>query len=280
MQGAPAEGEGRSPDLRNPRLKIVRAKEHLDALDAELRTFYDSGACVMTTEAYPDQEAYVLRLRMKPPPPRLGLLAGDVFYCLRSALDQLAWQLALLTTDDPYRLTEFPVFSVDNADTQQQIRRATQDIPPLAVEQIKLLQPYHSGEAYKDDPLWQLNRLCNIDKHRLIPVHSMFAEFHVPVVPGLSPQRLTNGDFIIVLPPSMKEQMERAPRPRAGVAFGSQSEGVAIDPEGLSRICKHVQENVIPRFVPFLPDIAGVRQDSDQAAATEAAHNKDGKQQC
>ena len=94
----------------------------------------------MTAEDYPQESLYLIRIHLTIPPKRLGLIAADTLYCLRSALDQLAWQLALLTTATPYDRTEFPIFTAEN---NTRFVEFTQNIPATAVAAIEALQPYH-----------------------------------------------------------------------------------------------------------------------------------------
>ena len=43
-------------------------------------------------------------------------------------------------------------------------------IDPKAQAEIERLQPYHLGNAFDQDPLWRLQELNNIDKHRVVHV--------------------------------------------------------------------------------------------------------------
>ena len=52
-----------------------------------------------------------MRVEQHITPEPIGTLVGELAYWTRSALDHLAWQLALLTTDEPGRLTAFPIES-------------------------------------------------------------------------------------------------------------------------------------------------------------------------
>jgi len=82
----------------------------------------------------------------------------------------------------------------------------------------------------------------------------MFLEFKVPKVPGLdmSSRHISfdNGDQGLVLPLDLKAQMDLAPKPVAGVLFGSK-DTVAIDPGELSGLYDNIRDKVIPRFAGF-----------------------------
>src|SRR5580704_12035478 len=48
--------------------------------------------------------------------------------------------------------------------------KAISSISPKAAAIIDSLQPHLCGTRFKDDCLWQLNKLCNIDKHQVVAV--------------------------------------------------------------------------------------------------------------
>ena len=70
---------------------------------------------------------------------------------------------------DPYSITE-----KDDTDSGRYIIRVEYSLidgdVPLSlgdfVYNLKSLQPYQRGNAFRDHPLWHLNELSNIDKHR------------------------------------------------------------------------------------------------------------------
>lgn len=244
------------PDLKNPILKIERARDHLEALDDELNTFYATNPCEVTSHEFPDDDKYVIRLKLTVAPSHLSVVFADAIYCMRSALDQLAWQLALTGTDTPFRRTEFPVCHELTAENEARIRNVLQDVPGPAADVIRSLQPYHRGTAYKEDPLWRIDTLCNFDKHRGIPVHSTFVAFQVPAIVDVEdckPEQIGEGEFILALPMSVKAQMERAQNPKAGVAFGSQEEQIMVNPQDAVAMLEYVRDAVIERFGEFFP---------------------------
>jgi hypothetical protein len=117
-----------------------------------------------------------------PPPFELALVAADFVSCLRSALDHLVWQLGDIASKECRRLA-FPIFRENSVDVQVLIARQTYVIAEPAICLIKKLQPYNSGNAYKTNPLWILNELWIIDKHRPITLHSGIYEFSFPSYP-------------------------------------------------------------------------------------------------
>src|ERR1019366_2672930 len=156
--------------LKGAATKIGWARKHLDHLDREMGEFLNDPYTITRKDKVNEHRHY-LRFEFKPIPVSIPLIAGDFCYCLRSGLDQLAWQLARINkVAQPRTATSFPIFSTEPPDG---FKDKTKDILPRAVEVIEALQPYHRGAAFKEHPLWLLNELCNIDKHMLFAVHSV-----------------------------------------------------------------------------------------------------------
>lgn len=163
--------------------KIERAETHLDALDHEVRVFLNREPCRVRIrhELQPGQElppgfsrpiagrfppvghriwvAAVLR----EPPSRWSAVIGDCVHNLRSALDHLTWQLALLQSSNPSRSTQFPIF-LDETKYQGSGQRQVAELTAAQRTCIESLQPYHGGDP--SHPLWVLHELDRIDKHQ------------------------------------------------------------------------------------------------------------------
>jgi hypothetical protein len=102
----------------------------------------------------------------------LSLLLRDFLHNLRSSLDHLAWQLVLANEGTPGKKTSFPIFSKrreykkfkKNNDTATgMVGEVSQD----AADLVEGFQPYNNKEGLpKEDKLWVLSTLNNIDKHR------------------------------------------------------------------------------------------------------------------
>lgn len=149
-------------------LKTVRAARHLDEIEAELRKVFYPEPYAITRQDYPKKFIHVIRIQSKGIPVEVPLLIGEFIYSLRSGLDQLAWGLARLHTACPQRSTSFPI----RDDSSKGLGDAVKDILPAAIAVIESLQPYHRGNTFKQHPLWILNRLSTIDKHRVFAVAS------------------------------------------------------------------------------------------------------------
>jgi hypothetical protein len=119
-----------------------------------------------------DLDASECRLRVKkvaePPLEQWEPVLGEIIHSLRSALDLLAYQLAMLHKPDepPPPGTEFPIF-IDpeqfGANRKGSGAYKIRGLSETARTAIEALQPY--GSPYH--PLWVLQQLSNGDKHRL-----------------------------------------------------------------------------------------------------------------
>lgn len=172
--------------LAGVREKILRAAEHLDAFTAEVDTYAASGpySIVRAFEDHiPEQSSrpgLTWRARIDPPAPtlRLGILAGDVVHNLRSALDHLAWAVVLQNGGEPsesYPATSFPILpnplpSAGSSPKTLTFRAKSGAASAAAETILEMLQPYNSGQDLRTHPLWLLNQLWNIDKHRTLNV--------------------------------------------------------------------------------------------------------------
>jgi hypothetical protein len=162
--------------LDGARLKIVRAQEHLNTLQSEIRMYLDAKPYGISTKKHDDGE--VTHYEWTPivstePPLRLSVILGDCLANVRATIDYIVWQLALRYFDPPLieaddRLwVSFPISEMppvkDDGFTNKINRFANRKIPTSAIDIIKSVQPYHAG----NEPLWWLHELVNRDKHRL-----------------------------------------------------------------------------------------------------------------
>jgi len=240
------------PSLVDPYLKTTRAKEHLDALRHELDVFGKSQPYSFIPEDDIENGVYRLRVKYERTPDRFPLIAGDALYCLRSALDQLVWSLAKLSRPYPQG-TQFPIFGSPDKRSEERFKQYTAGVPADAVTIIESLQPYRGTNTdLRSHLLWRLNILCNIDKHRRIPVHSVMAEFGFPDMPKSAANLITFEESdVVCVPLRFKAQMRLDPSIPTKVVFGDMEEGVECDLEGIRRIHDFVADSVIPRFARF-----------------------------
>jgi hypothetical protein len=240
-------------DMLNPDLKLGRAKIHLDALDFQLGKFQKVDSYRITTKEYPERGLYGIAVEvLEEVPFPVAFCAGEFICCLRSCLDYLAWQLALLNTETPSRELCFPICGQNTVDTQVRIAKQTFGISDAAIAVMKSVQPYHSGDAYKLNRLWQLNALCNLDKHRRISLHSTISDEIIAVPKGIKVeiQEFDKGAMMTV-PLSAKDEVKLNPRANIEILFGDKKEGVVVNRQVLGEMYQLVRDELFPKFVGF-----------------------------
>ena len=121
-----------------------------------------------------DEQVWVFRGETPMVPIDWSVRLGEILYNLRSALDQLVWQLVLANGQVPGRHNAFPIVMSDK-DWEEQARGrwVLSGVSESAVNMIRRLQPYTGGMhlPFNVGAFWTLHALCNIDKHR----HLVFA---------------------------------------------------------------------------------------------------------
>lgn len=170
--------------LDGPRAKVKRAKSQIVTLEASFeRLFKLYPYSVVVAEFDRKAGHYHLRIQDGPSsfPDEWGVLIGEIAHNLRSALDLLVWQLALLSNPNPSDRTEFLIYLIGytkrrfsggnkipcfHRDGLNKIR----SIDKRFYTRIEAFQPYKRGNKGCYNPLFLLHKLNNADKHRLITV--------------------------------------------------------------------------------------------------------------
>jgi hypothetical protein len=156
--------------LDGVRLKCQRARHHLNTLEAEFDAFgrdaYDFRHCV---ERQGRVHVYKVS-RLRHTRPEWGPIIGDCLHNAASALDQLAYQLAILHSGRlPSALardTHFPIYG-SSREFWANLRKL-QGIGPDLMGPMERLQPYHGVDGPNRHWLMILKRLSNSDKHRML----------------------------------------------------------------------------------------------------------------
>jgi hypothetical protein len=240
-------------------MKTRRAQEHFDALQMELdRWIRDPKHCLVREADDFDNARHIFRIQLGAIPEIIPMLLGDFVCCLRSSLDQLAWALALINRSMPLSEKEerdihFLIFKERNS-RYDELRRL---FPPTVADVIDSFQPYLRGQAYRDDPLWQLNELWRMDKHRAIPMNSGEITVGLPVPEW---NRLTRHVFdgvdhsIEVNVPLVwvyTGQVAFKPAISIEILFGEHMGKLAVSRARLSTINDFVRNDVVPSFTSF-----------------------------
>ncbi len=177
------EGDRRIEGIRR---KLDRGHEHLQDAMSRINAFIDTETTTLSTD--PDlgpAAEYPFQIHFSRHPDRIdwGLRLGDGIQNLRSALDSLVWHLAIKATgqDPPPNPTGvgFPIFESEagfRKGGSGQIE-SLDDCPRTIIEWV---QPYHGRHGTDFEPLWFLNKLSNVHKHRIVT--PVFIEMDEPDV--------------------------------------------------------------------------------------------------
>jgi hypothetical protein len=248
--------------------RLDRALYHLESLKEELDAWREENPYRTWSKADVDSTKKVLWVEVLKPPPaaELSLIIGDCIHNLRSALDNLAFELALAYKGAPLPSdiegkSGFPIFLTENP---AKLDDMLSGVHPDAKAIIEGLQPYNRWKRATNDPLWQLNQLAVEDKHRLP---------HVTLLGTASLSFFVQGFEADEIEPIFSPIEDCAPiarypavdatgaevdvqlTPNFSIVFGErapkQLRGMPV-PTRLSYIHRHITEKVLPPLVPFL----------------------------
>ena len=273
-------------------LKLLRAKAHLKQIDTFCRAWVKGDGNTCRFEMDPDRPGHVLVLAsaVQPPVDPLSLMIGECLHNSRSALDLLAYELAGAHTQplpvDLAETSQFPIVGDEDRRGNQAVgparfnvaRSSIRGMHPDAQAIIERLQPYHLGAAFRDHPLWQLNELDRINKHRLLHTVATANIAWQIAIPGKHPGRdrvlpedlvmaegVTEikrcsvetdteiGSFALRTDRTLKDA-EQQIGPTFAVAFGSTVPDLEFEPvlDVLGSVHNYVAIEVFPALRPFL----------------------------
>jgi hypothetical protein len=255
-------------------LKLSRASYHLERLDAEIREWRERATHRYVSRFNRESGKQLVYIRFPELiPSELPLIIGDCLHNLRSALDNLAYELAVRhhgTSPLPERFdrrSEFPIFG-DREWKAHERRNKIGCIHPKAHAIIKRLQPYNNGDEFASHPLWQLHELSNMDKHRAphitqVAVSAWADNPHTPHVPGTITINLgpfEDGAEIASYTPrtspveGFDPHVHMEPLLTFGIFFGKESGASGWRcRDALRRIQRYIVYDVLPPLVePFL----------------------------
>ena len=166
--------------LEGPLAKLARAERQLNVLKDEIEAVWPPlKPWPVHAESHRGGLEYRFYLGDVPSvEPDWALLAGEIMFDLRSALDHLAWELHVrhygrrVIPEKVEFASQFPIFD----DRSEFVRRGQRRIKELAKREqraIRALQPYVRRRDcwhFVRSDLSYLNALHNIDKHRKLHV--------------------------------------------------------------------------------------------------------------
>jgi hypothetical protein len=234
-------------------MKTERAKVHLDSLNRELTAYCKEPYTVVRWNDLQNSRSF-RKSQLKPLNHIIGMLLGEFLYCLRSGLDQLAWSFALPAAQKKNsNVICFPIFeSVQRGEDRRNFAKALAWFPPEIAHEIEALQPHKGIGPPQDHPLWQLNKLCNIDKHCVIPINSRTIPIFVPNNPAVLLRHYPLEDAIEVsVPIQDKDQLDIEPDSSFFIEFGEWDSDFRIPQHRLTDIHGFFESSVLPRFKKF-----------------------------
>jgi hypothetical protein len=240
--------------MDDPYAKIDRAKEHLETLKKQIADLKAAPANSYTLSRYDqlEQGRHIIKLKLKVPT-EICLTLGDAVYNMRSALDQTVWSLARLN-GIPAK-TAWPVMEQWTKSTRNSFNNCTVGVPDSAVCEIQALQPYHGGDNFKTHPLWRLDELCNLDKHRRIPAEGISVEVKIYGIDRADRSSVklegTDDGHIVDIPIALKDKVRLDPTGPVDVAFGGDQSGIRENLDTIFEIHKFLTSQVLPRFDRF-----------------------------
>lgn len=161
--------------LQSVEEKLRRADEHRQLLAAEIAAFVATPPYRITESSDGDVHTLVAEVQLVPPV-RFAVVLGDLLYNLRSALDHMAWQFALVGSPAPDWRTAFPIY--DDAKAFRSGARI-RDVPPDAARLIEAMQPYQEEYevlSWLGRELVPLRNMSNRDKHQTLHIVTALVE--------------------------------------------------------------------------------------------------------
>ena len=187
--------------------KLNRVEEHFDNLDdyalpwvTERKSWY------IARDVNEGDRRYIFTLRLiKPCPPAVAVIADEIVHHLRSSLDHLACHLVEASGGQVTNSTAWPLTDSEWEWNREVERRKRPFQPwrkkgggrlsgasPEARAFVRGHQPDMRGGKTRDDPLTELEKLWNAEKHRVLNAIRLYAKPTnwrdlFPVTPDIEP---------------------------------------------------------------------------------------------
>ena len=158
-------------------LKLDRAERHLNEILGML-SLVEVGECRIFPEHDKNLDLLVQRISITPKPDAtLAVVIGDFLFDIRSALDHLVWQLAVLNGCLPDRDNMFPITTKPDLFTRaitprDRFKGRLHGVAQSHVTLIEGMQPYRRG----NESLKRLDTLHNADKHNTLNLTTIVAD--------------------------------------------------------------------------------------------------------
>ncbi|HEY3704327.1 MAG TPA: hypothetical protein VGL22_04650 [Terracidiphilus sp.] len=162
--------------MKSVRAKIGRAQGYLaqvkSALNATLSTESKIEPIPFNTHRQRHNQILIALSNFGPIGTDFPLIVGDCVHNMRSALDHLVYQLAILNHAPPEAAekTMFPVCLTKEGNGFDSIvkRKVAPFVSSAALAELERCQPYKAYDVPEESDIWVLHKLDIIDKHRLL----------------------------------------------------------------------------------------------------------------
>lgn len=242
------------------REKLRRAHMHREDFERRVDRFVHSNAysVIREDDFETSERCYIVQVHKRAPLVRWGALIGECLFNFRSALDHLAYDLAVahkgrLTVAEE-RNSGFPIFH-HRAPKKWELDNMIGAVHPEARRLIKKMQPYGRKDRAA---LKYLDLLCNFDKHRTLHLVSgvslgvtYFGEIEFN---WLNFRPFKHGDVLARIPFTRDPKGQNDPTFFFGVAFSETGPGATAPDvaQTLRWIGQHIQGGVIEPLLPYL----------------------------
>ena len=181
--------------LEGPAAKLARAESQFVVIEHQIESlWHPNEPWPVTSKTYRGGLEHRFYLGELPSvEPAWALIAGEIMFNLRCALDHLVWELhvrhyrgrAIPAAIE--RASQFPIFD-DAARFREQGQGRIKTLSERDRRAIAFLQPYvRRNDEWRSTrrALWDLNTLHNIDKHRKL--HVVASTQGLAITPGFPP---------------------------------------------------------------------------------------------
>ena len=144
--------------------RVSRAKTHIHDLKGKADSFLKNNPCSHVVEPDADGINNLHKIKFNAIiPDSFGEIAADAIENLRAALDQAGYAVAVAAGANDPRSAYFPIGD-DATNLEGIIKGRCKQIPDEIVTLFRTFEPYQRG----NDLIWALNKINNINKHRLL----------------------------------------------------------------------------------------------------------------
>lgn len=254
-------------DSRGVAAKLIRAAQLLNELEGMTIDFMVQKPYELEVTFNRSKMQYRVEVKVSQTPDAYAVIFGEILHDIRSALDYTARLLVLSEgkkpIDDEPKKTAFPVFDRRRSEAPNIVPGLSDDLRAV----LDAVQPYNDPDP-RQNLLWRLQYLNNVDKHRLLNVTALIGSGGAAFVPApLDPERPTTQEqrrHLVRLVPGISQVFDVTedevfePATVAGmwgytVGLGGPDAGFSDQLVGTGReLLMHVAEDVMPRFGVFL----------------------------